>query len=175
MLDQNKTLLTIEIWKKILGDLVVSLSIDVVEELVNILNSSLDFHGLNSLNKFLLLDGWVQGVLITAEDVEDLLIGDLILILDGLDLSASGGKDWVNEATLEEGNIDSLASHVVNEVLVCDLELVFVCTSYVSNDTISLILAKNDLKLVEVSDDAISSNVLHGNNVVNNLVSFLLW
>lgn len=59
-------------------------------------------------------------------------------------MCTSSGQDWVDEATLEERNIDSLAGHEVNEIFVSDLKFVLVGKTHVFHDSLGLEFTKSN-------------------------------
>ena len=144
-----------------LGDTVQSRGIHVCEELVDILNTRLDLHGLHGLYELLLGKRRGDVACVTTEDIEKSLKRNLVLVLDRQDLSAGRGQDRVDETALEEGHVDATAGHEVDEVLVSDLELVFISHAHVFDYTLSLLLGQDDLQAGKVLDYASRCDILN--------------
>ena len=103
-------------------------------------------------------------MLVAAEDVEDSLKSDLIVLLDFLNLGAGRGQNWVNEATFKECNIDAPACHKVDEILVGDLEFALVGQSYVFDDSLSVCSSQDNAQLRKVLLDSTLGDVLSGHH-----------
>ena len=157
--------------KLALLDTIRGLTVHVVEQFVDVFHGCLDVHGLNCLNKVFFCDRWVLQALLRCEDVEDLLKGELVGLLDLLNLGAGRSKDRVDEALLKEGDVDALACHKVNEVLVCDLKFVVVCKTHILDDPFCLLLVQVDSKLLQTLLDTVFSDVLIRQHVLEGWVA----
>ena len=107
-----------------------------------------------------------------AERIKDLLICDLVLVLNGLQLSARRCQDRVDETTLKVRRVDSLASHKVTEVLVGNFEFAVVRKPDIFDDALGLLLVNCDLNLSEIDLNSFPGDVLSRQDVFDLLNRF---
>ena len=122
------------------------LVVHVIEKLNNILDSTSKIHTLEADHKLLLREMFL---FLRIQDPKKMLISEVMNIFYSVKRLHRIGQKWVDETFFYKGDIDTVLSHKVDQILISALKLAIVVLPDILKDVLSLDRGQNDAQLLQ--------------------------